>query len=497
MAVLFLAGRRARLGGRPGAHRRRRRLPPPASADGARERASRRRTRRAPAADRASPTSRRRRPALGAGLTTSLTQDHPIDPEGRCSARRRPATPCGVLLPVDRARCSLRYRLPDDRRSRLHWDTDNDLYAYLRLKYRDEDLPGWSGSFHGRVTVDLDDFGNVDGFYVFDSIRDTYDDRLNGRVYHAYAELPTSATARLRRPPRSACGWTSASTSPIDGIRVESARSARGSIGFAAFVGIPHYFYDAVTSGDFVAGAQVFGKPWKGAEMGARLDATSRTTSNVYGDRGQPPVQPDVEPAHRPDDHRPGSQYQHLDEDPRRVRAIVDAVWPNVRRGRPRRTSTRCSTTRRELVYDFDYYYWTALALEPYWQANASASKGIGSCFDVEVGFTIRRLYDEVGRRAPTTASGSSTSRPSPPTTGCCRGLSLTLSGEYWNSTDDFWHGGLRHRVPPVARAGGSSLGTDYAAYSTTSSRMTERENVYSVLRSRRRGDRASGGTST
>ncbi len=410
----------------------------------------------------------------GTTLTTSMTADQPIDPDS--VLRAAPSGDTVRVLSPWSGSARLRYRLRTTDDPDSNWDTDNDLYAYLRLKYRDENLPGWSGSLHARLTLDLDEFGDVDGFNVFDSIWDTYDNRFNGRVFHAYANYHFCdgciSDVRFGRMWEDVGEYVT-----FDGVRVESSRFGSKKIGFAALVGIPYYFYDTSRSGNFIAGAQVFGNPWQGAEMG--LDWTYfKNGDAVYGDQknnlfnltwnqriGQTTVA--------------RVQYQHLDEEARLVRANVDSTLPNsdvVLRG----FFYSLLNYQAEMVYDLDAYYWAALALEPYWTANVSASKGIGSCFDVEGGFTIRRLYkdSDIGVynrefEQYYVAAGSYD--------WLIRGLSLTLSGEYWNSSDDIWTGTFDIEYRP-SRTWKFVLGTDYAAYSYDLYADEERESVYSVF---------------
>jgi len=388
------------------------------------------------------------------------------------------ATPPGaterVLSPWSgSARLWYRLRTTDDPDS--EWDTDQDLFAYLRLKYRDENLPGLSGSFHGRMTLDLDDFGNVDGFNVFDSIWDTYGERIDGRIYHAYlnyhfCRAPVS-DVRLGRM------WEDVGEFlTYDGVRVESARFGPKQIGVAALAGIPYYFYDdSSRSDDLIAGVQIFGNPWNGAEM--EFDWTYIANDNVYGDVDNNLLNFEW-------NQRIGStgllraQYQHLDEEARLVRVNVDKTWTGldlVARG----YFYTLLNYQAEMVYDLDAYYWVVRAFEPYWTANASVSKGIGSCFDVEGGFTIRRLYKAEDEGIYNRefeqyflALGSYD--------WLVPGLSLTLSGEYWNSTDDIWTGIFDVEYRP-SRRWRFLLGTDYSAYSYDIYADDERVNVYSV----------------
>lgn len=387
------------------------------------------------------------------------------------------ATPPGaterVLSPWSgSARLWYRLRTTDDPDS--IWDTDQDLYAYLRLKYRDENLPGLSGSFHGRVTLDLDDFGNVDGFNVYDSIWDTYGDRLNGRIYHAwlnyhFCHAPV-ADVRVGRM------WEDVGEFiTLDGARVESARFGPKQIGVAAIGGIPYYTYDTSRSEDYVAGLQLFGNPWGGAEM--EFDWTYIANDNVYGDV-------DGNLLNFVWNQRFGTtgllraQYEHLDEEARLVRVTVDKSWlaqDLVARG----YFYSLLNYQSELVYDLDAYYWVVRAFEPYWTANASLSKGLGSCFDVEGGFTIRRLYKEEDEGVYNRdfeqyylALGSDD--------WLLPGLALTLSGEYWNGTDDIWTGVFDIEYRP-SRRWRFLLGTDYAAYSYDIYADEERVDVYSV----------------
>jgi hypothetical protein len=371
-------------------------------------------------------------------------------------------------------RLMLRHRGTDDPAYTDDWETDNDLYTYLRLKYRDEGLPGLSASFHGRLTGDLDDFGNVRGFYPFDNITDTYADAVNARIYHAYLSyrLCNSPVAQVRLGRQ----WLDVGEYiTFDGLYAESARTACGCFGIAAFAGIPTYLFEPEIEGDFTGGLQLFAKPWKGGEL--ELDWTHVQDRNVYGD-----MENDL--FNLVWNQRIGTastarvQYQHLDDEPRLFRGSIDAVWLEadaVVRG----YFHTLLNAQAERAYDFDYYFWAALDLEPYWQGHVAASKAIGTCLDAEVGFTMRRLFDSADEGVYNReweqyfAAVSSYD-------WLLEGLSLTLTGEYWNSTEDFWTAVFDIEYRP-SRCWRFVLGTDYSAYQYDIFLDDELENVYSV----------------
>ncbi len=349
---------------------------------------------------------------------------------------------------------------------------DNDLYAFLRLKYRDEMDPGWSASLHGRATLDTDYFGDTDGFYAYDSITDTYSSRLNGRLYHLYANYRW-ARGVLEQIRFGRLYVDIGEYMLLDGAQVWSRPFGRGYWQFSLFGGVPAYLFTSSPEGDWTAGAQVTGRPWKGADL--RVSYAHVQNDQIYGLLRNNFADVTI-------NQRFGLStlarltYQQLDDDPRMVRLTVDSVLPA-----PDLTIRgyfqTVPTVQEERVYDFDYYYWSTLELAPYGMLNLSLAKGIGEFFSVEGGISGRWLYSaqdegtynrEFEQYFITLASYD----------WLVDNLDMSISGEWWDSDDDIWTVTFDVDWKP-SRCFRLSFGTDYAAYRYDLYADVERQNVF------------------
>jgi hypothetical protein len=350
---------------------------------------------------------------------------------------------------------------------------DNDLYGYLKLKWRDENLPGWSGSFHGRATLDVGPFGDTSEYYAFDSITDTWSDRLNGRIYHAYVNYrrPDWFVEQIRvgRMYSDVGEYIS-----FDGVQLKTRPLGRGKWQVLAFGGVPAYIFEDDPAGDWTVGAGVRGLLGKSADL--RLDYTYlEDTQKEFGTLRDHLVNITVNKRFGLNTILRG-QFQQRNENPRLVRLNFDSVIPR-HDLTVRALFHTLITAQNEAVYDWDYFYAVALELEPYYMGNLSVAKGIGEFFEIEAGVSGRQLYDNAnegrynrnfGQYFLTVASYD----------WLLRDLNMSISGEYWSSTDDIWTVtfDLDWRVTDAWRL---RLGTDYAAYRFDMYADDERQNVF------------------
>jgi hypothetical protein len=348
-------------------------------------------------------------------------------------------------------------------RARTSGDGDDfDLYEYLTLRVRDDDHPGWSGSLHARLAEDLDGEGDDGSFFVFDSVDDTYDSAVTGRLYHAYANYrPCSGPVEEVRIGRQ---YVDAGDGfLVDGVRATSAPlDARRQVRVHAFVGLPAHLYEGSVEGDFIVGAGVTGRPWRGAD--ARVDWVHVEDENEF--YGKP-----VNDVFTAELRQRFSScfsvrgwYQQVDDDPRTLAgSFLAYLW---RSDWTVRGSARSQLGREHaLVFDVDPYFAVVQTLEPYWDAHLAASKGIGECFSAEAGVTLRRLWDEddegtFNREFERLHATLSTWR------WPARSLSLAVTGEWWWSHDEATSIGFEAEWKP-SRCLKVVLGTDYALYRT------------------------------
>ncbi|MFV1958862.1 MAG: hypothetical protein ACC662_05550 [Planctomycetota bacterium] len=259
----------------------------------------------------------------------------------------------------------------------------------------------------------------------------------------------------------------------FDGVRAISRPFGRGQWQVAVFGGLPAYIFADSPDGNWEVGFQLTGKPWKKADV--ELDYTYISNNKIYGPLGDGLLNLTV-------NQRFGQSsvvrltYQNLDENPRLLRLTLDSLLPKSDVTIRAYFSTLI-TAQREMVYDFDYYYWVALALDPYWMGNISVSKGIGEFFSVEGGASGRQLYTasdegrynrEFGQYFLTLASYD----------WLVDNLDMSISGEWWNSDDDVWTVTFDVDWKP-SRCWRFALGTDYAAYRYDMYADVERERVF------------------
>ena len=374
-------------------------------------------------------------------------------------------------------------------------DTDVDLYEHLRLQYRREDAPGWSGSMHVRAAEDLDGRHDGHSFFVFDSVDDTYPAAVQLRVYHLYAnyldECGLLESARIGRQDV----FAAAETLHLDGARLVLRPDSTSDTRLFAFGGVPTHLYDTGHEGDWVVGAGASFAPRCGTtvEVG---DAYLEDAGGLYGTRTANLAS--VEATQRVSPFvtaRAG--YQQLDADPRRAWGSFDAVSPAT--GATVRGSFRAQIlSEHEQPYDVDPYFAILLDREPFWDATLSASKDLGCVWSVEAGGRVRRLFDRADRgtfnhdfsRAYLTLSA----RDLP-----LRCLSLAATGEWWRSEDgeDVGAFGFEAEWKPQGPLR-LSAGIDYSLYRTDLFTASERYDSYGAyLRARYTGPSGWGWTTS
>lgn len=360
-------------------------------------------------------------------------------------------------------------------RSRTTGDeSDNDLYQYLRVRYRREDAPGWSGSFYMRLSEDLDGLGSSDEFFVFDSIDDTYDTAVLARLYHLYASYYACGgfleQLRIGRQ-----DIVAGDVFHVDAVHATLRPVPGSSARVTAFAGIPTHLYESSIEGDVIVGGSVWFKPWRGASLEI-ADAWFQDENEVYGE-------PEVNLATVQLTQRLGcwgnliAGYQQLDLDPRVAWGTFNGTWP--RHDVAVRGSVRTQIlAEKETVYDLDPYYAILLELEPYWEAQLSVSKGLGRVWAVELGGQVRSLYDDddVGDFNHEFARlyGTLSARD-----WGASGWSVALTGEWYSTDDGEDIGAAGFEVERRRGCWRWTGGIDYALYRTDIYAVEERFDSY------------------
>jgi hypothetical protein len=410
----------------------------------------------------------------------------PLTPEewwSRAIGLSRESIACVPRAPVRRwsgdATLRFRGRYSED-------DADNDLYQYLRLRYRREDAPGWSASMHLRISEDLDGQNDGSSFFVFDSVDDTYDSPVLSRLYHLYASYrPPSGVVEQVRVGRQ--DVTAGDLFHVDGAHV-LLRPGPAPTRLYAFGGVPSHLYEASVEGDWIVGAGAAFDPWCGASVEVS-DVFLEDESGLYGARNANLATVQLSQRLRTwGSLRAG--YQQLDDEPRVAWASADLLAPRLDATVRGAVRTQILSEKAQ-AYDIDPYYAILLEYEPYWEASLSASKGLGRVWAVEAGGQVRRLYDEDDRgdfnHEFTRAYATVSAKDWP-----ARGLGVAVTGEGWRAEDGEDIGAVGFEVE--WKPGGcwrATAGMDYALYRTDLYAAEERYDSYGwFLRARWRSSR-------
>ncbi|MDJ0976021.1 MAG: hypothetical protein QNJ98_16300 [Planctomycetota bacterium] len=347
---------------------------------------------------------------------------------------------------------------------RARWgdgERDTDLYQYLRLEYGREDAVGWSASFHGRLSQDLD--GNIDndGFYVFDSVTDTFGDRVKGYVYSAYVNYRPSGRSYLEELRIGRQYVETGEYLSMDGVRATFRPGGPRGVGVSVYGGIPTHLYESSPDGDVMAGVGVEVPLGRGGT--ARLDYLYLEDDNrFYGSETVNLIS--LEARGQMTQSLYGrAQYQHLNGDPRYLTGEVN--WNHLRRDVFVRATWRALLeTQNELAYDIDPYFAIAQELEPYWDGSLSVAKGFGNCVYVEVGVAGRQLFDDDDEGRYNREFERYFAAVSVEDFGM-RHMALTVTGEIWEGGEDDIYTmsfDLEYKPSPCWRG---RLGTDFSLY--------------------------------
>ncbi len=357
-------------------------------------------------------------------------------------------------------------------------DSDHDLYQHLALRYAPASQPGWSAVLRGRLSEDLDAFGDTTGTYVLDSVADTYAHRVSGQIHEAYVQYePLGGSierARLGRQPVDAGDFFQ-----LDGLHLTTRPLARfGNGTLTVFGGLPAHIYEGSIEGEMLAGAGATHEPWTGAHLRTSF-VHFEDENRYYGD-----VQNDLFALTLRQRLRTGTNatfaYRHLNGSPHRLDLgfdHYDSERDVLLRGHVR----NLLTTQSESVYDIDPYVALAQRHEPYADAHIAASKGFGDHLNLELGLSGRRLWESADEGRYNREYGRYYATLSTYDWPACD-LSLALTGEGWRSRGSTEHAvtfdiDYRPRCGPRLQAG-----LDYALYRTDFYADEERIDSYGLF---------------
>lgn len=279
-------------------------------------------------------------------------------------------------------------------RYRPRWtsdDSDHDLYAVVSLDAGDPSEDALTAHVMGRVAWDLDGRDAQDGSEVFGSIEDTYEERVNGQLLHAYVDAHRlgDGLERLRLGRQRV--WRTPETVVFDGLSAVTRRLGPRNLRAGAYGGIPTHYHEASSAGDSLVGLFVEGSPWDSGSV--RLDWMHLEDQRRLGDFANDLFGVRARERLLPNTLLEGA-YSRLEGQDRDVMFRAAHTEPE----NDLAVSIRyyeLLEPQRELALEFDPFVESLRTYFPYWQTTASVSKGVGEYATLEAGVDVRRVSDD------------------------------------------------------------------------------------------------------
>lgn len=357
---------------------------------------------------------------------------------------------------------------------------DHDLYELVTVDIGDSEKNRVSGHLVAGGAADLD--GGTDGNnkYIFQSLADTYDHSVTGRLYRAYADVRSVGPFERVRIGRQ-LDYLTPEVAWFDGVSVLSPQSSEHAVQYGVYGGVPVHQYESSSHGDRIFGTFAEARPWKSGRW--RFDWMHLEDEQTLGTQDDDllglgwwqNVGREV---------RVESAYTRVENRDRDV--LVRATWQPTENDLMLQASFyRLLTTQRDLASELDPFFNTLLDLFPYSQIRALFSKGLTEHVNLQTGVDLRRVSDDDDEgqfnrdfeRYFATAIFDDL---------LPAGLSLSVTGEVWDSdASDITTGGLElsKHWNKVLDAG---LGSSYALYKYDLYSNQERDDVrtyYAMLR--------------
>ncbi len=363
-------------------------------------------------------------------------------------------------------------------RLRVRWtayDHDTDLYETLSLSVGDADRHTVTAYVLARAAADLDGKTDENGYYIFDSIENTYDSAVTAQLYEAYADVH-----RLGPVERVRLGRQSYYETPVviafDGGRVETEALTGVKLQGGVYGGVPVHHHESSREGDWLVGAYAQARPWTGGRV--RFDWLHVDDENYFGEASDDlfglSAWQDLF-----DRLSLYAQYTRLESRNRDVQARV--TWRQPKADLVVQASFYALLqTQRDYALEFDPYYSAALEYRPYYQVRGLLSKGFGSHLTVDGGAAARRLRDSADEGAYNHEFQRYFVSPALQDLPW-KGLTTSVTGEYWNSDDDdvwSWGADLTHKCSSDLKV---SVGTCFFLYKYDYYASRERENVRTI----------------
>ena len=325
--------------------------------------------------------------AISVAASTAAAQDDPPALEPRPALDFPPASAASPDLlgfPVHGS-LSLRYLLRN-----TSADTDQDLYGFLDLDMGDPERHLVTAHLLTKAAWDVDGDIHHTGASTFDSLEDTYDDRLTGSVYELYGEYHGVESLEIARFGRQILDETPVQTY-LDGLRFDTAPQGERSLRFGAYAGVPAHLYESSPEGDLLFGA--FGEARPHRSNRTRLDWMQVQDDYLSSERLNALVRLATWQQLGESLAVHGS-YSMLDWESRDL--DLRGSWMELDGDTQVEVGYyQLLQTQQAEAIEFDPFFDVAGEYNPFRELRASASRGFGDHFTLAAGATIRRLVDD------------------------------------------------------------------------------------------------------
>lgn len=354
--------------------------------------------------------------------------------------------------------------------------TDHDLRATLDVRVGDEARDRFSGALLVRGDWDLDQPNRRVPGRVHGSLADTFDHELSGLLFTAYGQWrPESSPFETVRFGRQYVDV--AETFHVDGVAATTRPLADAAkLRFTAYAGVPVHFYEARSSGDWIAGLQATAEPWKGTRGAFDYAHVEDELSGYTNERNDLAA---LSVWHALGTHAElFGRFTWLDG-ARDIRLRGTVNYPSIDL-LLQLAYKRTFEDERLLATEFDPYF---AVLRTYHQAHVGevrAVKGFGDKVQVEAGASARELVDG-GDEGPFNRETRRVWLTPSVDDLFWDGSTISAGVESWSGDGQrirTWNADVTHRFSRDARV---SVGTDFSLYDYGRIERGEREHVRSV----------------
>jgi hypothetical protein len=337
-------------------------------------------------------------------------------------------------------------------------DSDSDFYELLTVTYGNPEKDLVSGALTVRFAEDTDGNQNVQGFYPFTSLEDSYKNPAT-QLYTAYLDLRPDEGRWLIRGGRQILDEFPEAV-PMDGGLVRYRLVPQVTV--SAFGGVPVNPYESSPQGDVMYGASAEWRPEAEGRARYRIEYMHIRDDNTFGLHRDDLVGFSIDEGYGPLNFF--ARYTILEGESRDLVGRVTASVPDAD-FQAQVLGTYVFHQIQALSYPLDPYASFLMDLEPYVDLTARAFKGFGTYFSIDGSFTAREL---VGSGVETTYNHSFKRAEIAPMlrNWPLEGFTLRVAGDYWNSdVENFWTWGIDLSIP-LHRTITLSAGSSYSLYS-------------------------------